>query len=155
MLCFRNVTFHAVMPTRSSVPSLLLNTMPMLVIALPSLIHRIGGDKARELKTVASEYQCELKRIRRSRNWQLTGSPEQLAKVQAWCQHHDNDAFAFVLKKLVPTLNQHQHWLEPLSERLCKVLRANPQMTLAELMSLTDCSLVEAREARAAVEEEE
>lgn len=142
------------MPTRSPDSSLLLNTMPMLVIALPSLIHRIGGDKARELKSVAGEHQCELKRIRRSRNWQLTGTPEQLAKVQEWCQRQGDDAFAFVLKKLVPTLNQHQHWLEPLAERLCKVLRCNPQMTLAELMSLTDCSLVEAREARAAVEEE-
>ncbi|MEF1339629.1 ribosome recycling factor family protein, partial [Vibrio rotiferianus] len=44
-----------------------------ITIPLPSLIHRIGGDNAKRAKAIAVEKKCELKRIRRSRNWQITG----------------------------------------------------------------------------------
>jgi hypothetical protein len=45
----------------------------LVVISLPSLIHRIGGDNAKRAQAIAVEKKCELKRIRRSRNWQIAG----------------------------------------------------------------------------------
>ena len=42
-----------------------------LSIPLPSLIHRIGSDHAKRAKAIAAEKKCEMKRIRRSRNWQI------------------------------------------------------------------------------------
>ncbi|ELV8662002.1 ribosome recycling factor, partial [Vibrio vulnificus] len=45
----------------------------LVVIALPSLIHRIGGEMTKHLKSVAAEHGCELKRVRRSRHWQIFG----------------------------------------------------------------------------------
>ncbi len=44
-----------------------------IAITLPSLIHRIGSDTVKRLKLQAQTFDCELKRIRRSRNWQLLG----------------------------------------------------------------------------------
>ncbi|EKG2506605.1 ribosome recycling factor, partial [Vibrio vulnificus] len=45
----------------------------LVVIALPSLIHRIGGEMTKHLKSVAADHGCELKRVRRSRHWQISG----------------------------------------------------------------------------------
>ncbi|HDY8178707.1 TPA: ribosome recycling factor, partial [Vibrio vulnificus] len=33
----------------------------LVVIALPSLIHRIGGETTKHLKSVAADHGCELK----------------------------------------------------------------------------------------------
>lgn len=59
-----------------------------ITISLPSLIHRIGGDHAKRAKTLAAEKQCDLKRIRRSRHWQISG---EALDVKAFLEHLKNE----------------------------------------------------------------
>ena len=52
-----------------------------IIIALPSIIHRIGGETAKQAKAIALQNECEFKRVRRSRNWSVTGKA---IKVQTY-----------------------------------------------------------------------
>ncbi len=103
-----------------------------ITISLPSLIHRIGGDHAKRAKTLAAEKQCDLKRIRRSRNWQIS----------------EAEVMRFAINKIEQALLAHQDKLEPLDVKLIRLVRQNPNITLAELMAETNCTLVQARTAR-------
>ncbi|TXY11498.1 ribosome recycling factor family protein [Vibrio mimicus] len=119
-----------------------------VTIMLPSLIHRIGGDTVKRLKHQAQPFGCELKRIRRSRNWQLVGDAmaiqDFLIQIKD-IEHRDAD---YLIKKLELGLRQHSDKLEPLESKLQRLIAQNPSITLAELMAATHCSLVQARAAR-------
>ncbi|UQN44613.1 ribosome recycling factor family protein [Agarivorans sp. B2Z047] len=119
-----------------------------ITVALPSLIHRIGGDNTKQAKQLALESACQLKRIRRSRNWQLIGEASALSALSTRINNLESDNFAYLLTKLELRLAAYQEQLEPKSERLARLIKEKPNITLAELLEQTDCSLAEARLAR-------
>ncbi|CAE6946355.1 MAG: ribosome recycling factor family protein [Pseudomonadota bacterium] len=119
-----------------------------ITIPLPSLIHRIGGDHAKRAKAIAAENKCELKRIRRSRNWQIAGEALNLKAFLDVIRSQDDENLHFVIKKLEIGLTKHSDKLEPLEAKLIRLVMENPNITLAELMSETNCTLIQARTAR-------
>ncbi|CCN72964.1 ribosome recycling factor family protein [Vibrio nigripulchritudo] len=119
-----------------------------ITVPLPSLIHRIGGENAKRAKSIALQHQAELKRIRRSRNWQVAADFENLRAFSAALIERDHETYLFIIKKIderVETLRE-QHL--PMSEQLSALILANPNITLAELMERTNCTLAQARTAR-------
>jgi hypothetical protein len=119
-----------------------------LTISLPSLIHRIGGEHAKTAKTVAKEMGCELKRVRRSRNWMVTGDALDLKKFLDHIKAEEPEALNFVINKMEAGLAAHQDKLEPLAAKLVRLVLQNPNVTLAELMAETNCTIAQARSAR-------
>lgn len=119
-----------------------------ITIQLPSLIHRIGGEKAKQAREIALLYQCDVKRVRRSRNWAITG---EAISIQSFIERlkTDNDAgFGYLIQKIATALLGHADKLEPLDVKLRRLIRENPNLTLGELIQLTQCTLAEARVAR-------
>lgn len=118
-------------------------------IPLPSLIHRSGREAVKLAQAIALQKGCELKRIRRSRNWSITG---QAIAIQACCVEiqtkNDNAEFGFMIKKINTALLQHADKLEPLGAKLIRLINQNPVITLGELMQQTQCTMTEARLAR-------
>ncbi|EHH1187183.1 ribosome recycling factor [Vibrio vulnificus] len=124
----------------------------IIVIALPSLIHRIGGELTKQLKSVAADHGCELKRVRRSRHWQISGEALALQVFYDQVRRLEEDSASYLVKKMQLALASHSEKLEPLEDKLQRLVMENPAITLAELMSQTHCSLSQARSARFSVE---
>ncbi|EGQ7940478.1 ribosome recycling factor family protein [Vibrio vulnificus] len=124
----------------------------LVVIALPSLIHRIGGEMTKQLKSVAADHGCELKRVRRSRHWQISGEALALQVFYDQVRRLEEDSASYLVKKMQLALASHSEKLEPLEDKLQRLVMENPAITLAELMSQTHCSLSQARSARFSVE---
>ncbi|HFQ5076189.1 TPA: ribosome recycling factor family protein [Vibrio vulnificus] len=124
----------------------------LVVIALPSLIHRIGGEMTKHLKSVAAENGCELKRVRRSRHWQISGEALALQAFYDQVRRLEGDSASYLVKKMQLALASHSEKLEPLEDKLQRLVMENPAITLAELMSQTHCSLSQARSARFSAE---
>lgn len=123
-----------------------------ITISLPSLIHRIGREAVKQAQAVAQQFNCELKRVRRSRNWGLAGEAMQ---IQAFNQHLKTQQlsagtteFVHLIRKVDTALLSHGDKLEPLAAKLVRLIEQDPNITLAELMHLTDCTQAEARTAR-------
>jgi hypothetical protein len=118
-----------------------------ITIALPSLVHRIGGQSARELKEVALQHHCVLARVRRSRHWQLVG---RATHVDAFIE--SIDAFSvenkpYLIKKLRQGLAPYEDLLVPLEEKLRRLLQQNPATSISQLVANTHCTEAEARRA--------
>ncbi|EGQ9972289.1 ribosome recycling factor [Vibrio vulnificus] len=124
----------------------------LVVIALPSLIHRIGGEMTKHLKSVAAEHGCELKRVRLSRHWQISGEALALQAFYDQVRRLEEDSASYLVKKMQLALASHSEKLEPLEDKLQRLVMENPAITLAELMSQTHCSLSQARSARFSAE---
>ncbi len=119
-----------------------------IIISLPSLIHRIGGEHAKRAKAVAPEIGCALKRVRRSRNWQISGEAVDLKRFLEHIKSEESEALRFVINKLEVGLAAHQDKLEPQEAKLVRLVLQNPNVTLAELMAETNCTIAQARTAR-------
>lgn len=119
-----------------------------LIIHLPSLIHRIGGDNVKKAKLIAKENGCELKRVRRSRNWQVSGEPCAQRKLSDSLNFSEPEAFQYLIRKIDERLVIINENSESREEQLKKLVFENPNITLAELMAMTNCSIAEARLAR-------
>ncbi|MGI2205874.1 ribosome recycling factor family protein [Shewanella oncorhynchi] len=121
-------------------------------ISLPSLIHRIGREAVKQAQAIATQYDCELKRVRRSRNWCMVGAAIKIqscsARLQAEQLLMTEGAFRYLIQKLESSLLQHADKLEPLDAKLIRLITDNPAITLGELMQLTQCTVTEARLAR-------
>ncbi|MCU8510614.1 ribosome recycling factor family protein [Vibrio vulnificus] len=124
----------------------------LVVIALPSLIHRIGGELTKHLKSVAADHGCELKRVRRSRHWQIAGEALALQAFYDQVRRLEENSASYLVKKMQLALASHSEKLEPLEDKLQRLVMENPAITLAELMSQTHCSLSQARSARFSAE---
>ncbi|MGR2947770.1 ribosome recycling factor family protein [Vibrio vulnificus] len=124
----------------------------LVVIALPSLIHRIGGELTKHLKSVAADHGCELKRVRRSRHWQIAGEAIALQAFYDQVRRLEENSASYLVKKMQLALASHSEKLEPLEDKLQRLVMENPAITLAELMSQTHCSLSQARSARFSAE---
>lgn len=124
-----------------------------ITIALPSLIHRIGRESVNQAKVIATKHGCELKRVRRSRNWSLVG---EAIKVQSFntqlksasLKSINQVSFAHLNKKIEIALLDHADKLEPLEAKLIRLITETPSITLAELIQLTQCTEAQARTAR-------
>lgn len=123
-----------------------------IIIALPSLIHRIGGDNNAQAKQLAHHLGCELKRIRRSRNWQIIGERVGLVAFQSALETESESKFQYLISKLQQGLAQPNNQPESKAEQLERLIRQQPDITLSELMAITNCTLVEARMARETIE---
>ncbi|MGI2066206.1 ribosome recycling factor family protein [Shewanella sp. MF08487] len=125
-----------------------------ITILLPSLIHRIGRDTVKQAQAIAKQYDCELKRVRRSRNWCIVGGAINIQSYTAHLQAEQltnqtvEGAFRYLIQKLTTALLQHTDKLEPLEAKLIRLITENPAITLGELMQLTQCTITEARLAR-------
>ncbi|HDY7911535.1 TPA: ribosome recycling factor family protein [Vibrio vulnificus] len=124
----------------------------LVVIALPSLTHRIGGETTKHLKSVVADHGCELKRVRRSRHWQIAGEVLALQAFYDQVRRLEEDSASYLVKKMQLALASHSEKLEPLEDKLQRLVMENPAITLAELMSQTHCSLSQARSARFSAE---
>ena len=119
----------------------------LIIIALPSLIHRIGRTSMSTARELALQYECELKRVRRSRHWQLVGEFAQIELFKQALIDSDVVIYQFMLSKITTALVN----IEPpltLEQQLAQLIINNPTITIAELISLTQCSESEARVAR-------
>ncbi|WP_117234392.1 ribosome recycling factor family protein [Vibrio maerlii] len=122
----------------------------VLSIPLPSLIHRVGKEGRIELQQLAVEHGCVVKRVRRSRNWQVNGELEQLKQLKATLVSQPNDDLDYALRKMEQGLEKATPAIKAISmeESLARLIEQNDAVTLAELMEATNCSMKQAREAR-------
>ncbi|MDA0147448.1 ribosome recycling factor family protein [Vibrio sp. LaRot3] len=114
-------------------------------ISLPSLIHRIGREQLELARTLAHQYQCQLKRVRRSRHWQLIGEASLLSD---FCSHLSQQSDSRFIQDKVQL---HLSSLKPslsIEQQLALLIEAKPAITLSELMSETNCTQAQARRAR-------
>ncbi|MCG9739652.1 ribosome recycling factor family protein [Shewanella insulae] len=119
-----------------------------IVIALPSLIHRIGREKVTQAQTLADDFGCSLKRVRRSRNWQLAGGAVDVQSFTQALKQCQPVMAPYLITKLEAGLLPHADKLEPLEVKLVRMIRETPGITLGELMEQTQCTIIEARQAR-------
>ncbi|MGF1717137.1 ribosome recycling factor family protein [Photobacterium chitinilyticum] len=120
----------------------------IIITHLPALIHRVGGDNVKKAKLVALDCDCELKRVRRSRHWQVAGDACALNKFLDRLRISDYESMQFLIRKIDERLTEYNDKLEPLEGRLKRLVLEAPNITLAELMQVTNCSIAEARLAR-------
>lgn len=93
-------------------------------------------------------YGCNLKRVRRSRNWQLVGQAEHVQSFMLHLKTLPIDEWRYLIAKIEAELQLNLDKLESLEDKLARVIAASPNITLAELMHATNCTLIEARTAR-------
>jgi len=86
---------------------------------------------------------CTIKRIRRSKNWLLTGKPAQLIEVNKHLQQHLAENIES--KKVGWILEAIDKGLPKPSVDLVTLVRSNPDMTINRLIVETGCTLIEAR----------
>ena len=86
--------------------------------------------------------------MRRSRNWVVTGEAINIQSFKQQLKSQTSGEWHYLIKKLETALLNHADKLEPLPVKLARLISENTNITLAELMHLTDCTLSEARTAR-------
>ncbi|WED25272.1 ribosome recycling factor family protein [Vibrio sp. DW001] len=119
-----------------------------ILTPLPSLIHRIGGVSVKVAKQLVIEQGGVLKRIRRSRNWQLIADLTQLEKILEELKAKHPDKMRYIIEKLEKKRLECGPPPESKQDKLHRLITENPNATLAELMVATDCTVSEARGAR-------
>ncbi len=119
-----------------------------ITISLPSLIHRIGREEVKQAKEMALQHDCDLKRVRRSRNWTVSGEAIKIQQFSVTLKIENGDKFRYLIQKITTALLDHSDKLEPLDAKLVRLITDNPNITLAELIHITDCTMTEARTAR-------
>ena len=111
------------------------NASKILSIQLNNFLHRI--DCKTTIIELAAQQGCSLKRIRRSKNWSLTGNQTQLVAVSEQLRQSKTVWIAEAINKALP---------KPTFD-LTAIVQANPDMTINRLIAETGCTLIEARAA--------
>ncbi len=75
-----------------------------VTISLPSLIHRIGRNAVNQAKELALLNSCELKRVRRSRNWAVTGEAVNIQSFKEQLKSQTSNEWIYLIKKLETAL---------------------------------------------------
>ena len=119
----------------------------MLDIQLNSLVRRI--EKANKLKAQIKSSGAKLSRKGRSRNWRLQGTWLQFETIIHQAQLTEEPSWQWVIELL------KSHQPKPQMTDLVEIVKNNPNITQQQLISQTDCTLVEARKAFDVVEWEE
>ena len=107
----------------------------MFSVPLNSFVHRVS-DKS-QLMANAAECGCQLKRVRRSRNWMLVAQERQLVEFKTMLTHEKDGWIAIAIDKVLP---------KPVV-CLASLLVATHSMTVAQLIMESGCSMAEARRA--------
>ncbi|QOL25160.1 hypothetical protein LP316_12750 [Thalassotalea sp. LPB0316] len=107
-------------------------------IILPSFLRK--SLKAYALKALIRSRGCTLNRIGRSRNWQLSGTTEQLELVINDIAHSDEQSWQWLIGKLSSHVAYSTH------ESLLALAKRNPNITVNELMAKANCTLAQARQ---------
>ena len=109
----------------------------LIEVTLSGFVKRTLNTDA--LKVAIKSTGAKLTRKGRSRNWVLQADTEQVHQIIDLTSDAGEDSWLWLTKKLAE--NKH-----PLShEELLELARQNPKITVTHLMSVTDCTLVEAR----------
>ena len=108
-----------------------------VIITLPSFLRRIL--KAYALKAEIRALGCQLHRIGRSRNWQLKAQHQQLVAIVTAIESANEPSWLWLAKLL------RQHYETITHEELVHIARKNINISINELISKTDCTLVQAR----------
>ncbi|WP_428771595.1 ribosome recycling factor family protein [Vibrio sp.] len=119
-----------------------------ITISFPALIHRIGGDQVKLARQQAETCGCKLKRVRRSRNWQASGNIEQFSQWLEQLKQLQALELSYLINRIQSQLNDKREAIQPLPERLQQMVKQNPNLTLAEMMAETGCTMAQARQAR-------
>jgi hypothetical protein len=101
-------------------------------VRLNSFVHRVEDKSI--VMGCAVKYGCTLKRIRRSRNWTLSGEPSALSKFSIEAN------VGWISVAINKVLDGYK---SPIQE----VLEREPEITVADLMYQSGCTLAEARAA--------
>ena len=109
------------------------NTTTPLSIKLNNFLHRI--DCKVTVIALVNQHGCSLKRIRRSKNWLLTGKQSQLVEVSEQLQVGKTMWITEAIGKA----------LQKPSFDLKAIVLANAGMTINRLITETGCTLIEAR----------
>ena len=109
------------------------NTTTNLSIKLNNFLHRI--DCKATIIALVNQHGCSLKRIRRSKNWLLTGKQNQLVEVSEQLQVGKTMWITEAIGKALPKA----------SFDLTAIVLANADMTINRLIAETSCTLIEAR----------
>lgn len=102
-------------------------------IQLNNFLHRI--DCKITMMELVAQQGCSLKRIRRSKNWSLTGTQSQLLTVSEQLQQGRTVWISDAIHKALPKS----------SFDLAAIVHSHPDMTLNRLIAETGCTLIEAR----------
>ncbi len=78
----------------------------------------------------------------------VTGEAMDLHRFLEHIKSEESEALRFVINKMEVGLAAHQDKLEPLEAKLIRLIVENPNVTLAELMAETNCTIAQARTAR-------
>ncbi|CAH0525659.1 ribosome recycling factor family protein [Vibrio hippocampi] len=108
-----------------------------LLIQLNSFVHRV--DNKAEIIQLAAQHGCVLKRIRRSRHWQISGGLDQLRLFSS----------AITVPWISAKIEQA---CEPFKPAVTEILERNPDISVMELVQQSGCTVAEAR---AAIDEHE
>ena len=111
------------------------NASKILSIQLNNFLHRI--DCKTTIIELVSQQGCNLKRIRRSKNWRLTGNQAQLVAVNEQLKQGRTLWIAEAINKALP---------KPTFD-LTAIVQANPDITITRLIAETGRTLIEARAA--------
>lgn len=104
-----------------------------IIVPLNSFVHRVH-DKL-WFSDFASNLGCGLKRIRRSRHWILFGKEHQLTQLR---NELSDDHYLWVKQAIDKALPKRDICLAELIE-------CNPNITLNQLMTVSGCTISEAR----------
>ena len=119
----------------------------MLDIQLNSFVRRI--EKANEFKAQIKSSGAKLSRKGRSRHWRLQGTWPQFQSIIDQIQLTEEPSWQWVIELL------KSHQPKPQMTDLVEIVKNNPNITQQQLISQTDCTLVEVRKAFDVVEWEE
>lgn len=106
-------------------------------ITLPSFLRRVM--KAYALKAKIRSVGCELQRKGRSRHWQLKIELHKIIEVITLIEEADEPSWLWV-NKLLRLQYEHLSY-----EELVNIAKRKLNMTISELMLLTDCTIAQAR----------
>lgn len=106
-------------------------------IILPSFLRKTL--KAYALKAEIRSIGCELNRIGRSRNWKIVGSKQQLMSLITFIEASEEPTWLWLAKHLRNKQDAFTH------QELVSLAIKNPNITINQLVSRTDCTIVQAR----------
>ena len=96
-------------------------------------------DNSGALKTQIRSTGAKLSRKGRSSKWQLQASNEQIFQIVKLIEQSGENSWLWLAKKLNENRPQLNH------SELLVIARRNPALTVTKLISLTDCTLADAR----------
>ncbi len=96
--------------------------------------------KAYALKTHIRQQGCELKRIGRSRNWQLNANFDQLQAIIAFIELSGEPSWMWLTKLLK---SKYQHLSH---DELLRIASTIEKVTISALIARSDCTIAQARQ---------